>query len=528
MKVNLPVTDTEVRLPDNINILSTTDLKGQVTYVNDSFIDISGFSKEELLGSSHNIVRHPDMPPAAFGQLWERIKSGGSWMGIVKNRCKNGSYYWVNAYVTPVMEEGKIVEFQSVRTRPATEQVKRAEEIYRRINANKPLRRSLAGSVTLIERQLLNAAFCSFASMLILGLLTDLPPQLIALVCAAVALVSAVGGVLSVRRIARLIGWSRQILEDPIATRIYTGRDDEAAQLQFVITSLQTEARAIAGRLFDSSEQLKSNADRVASAVKRSALSLQQQQNETDQVATAMTEMCACIQEVAEHALSSAESSQRSSQLARDGHARVHRARLSTERLADEIATATTILTELENGTNKINSVMDSVNNIAEQTNLLALNAAIEAARAGDLGRGFAVVADEVRTLAMKAQHATVEVQQTLTQLRDQSLAAVLAMRESKGLADQAVAEAQEAAQALLEISGSVDGISDRNTQIASAVEQQSAASEEISRNVSAIRDSSDLFQKESLDTESSASALANLSAELRKLSVNFWQRRLS
>ncbi|GGB94410.1 methyl-accepting chemotaxis protein [Marinobacterium zhoushanense] len=527
MKVNLPVTDKEVRLPDNINILSTTDLKGQVTYVNNAFIDISGFNKEELIGSSHNIVRHPDMPPAAFGQLWERIKSGGSWMGIVKNRCKNGDYYWVNAYVTPVMEEGQIVEYQSVRTTPEPEQVKRAEEIYRHINANKPLRRSLPGSISLIERQLLNAGFCSFAIMLLLGLLTDLAPEMIALVCATIALFSAGGGVLSVRRVARLIGWSRQILEDPIATRVYTGRDDEAAHLQFVITSLQTEARAIAGRLFDSSEQLKANADRVAEAVKRSALSLQQQQSETDQVATAMTEMCACIQEVAEHAQMSAESSQRSNLLARNGHTRVHKAQQSTERLAQEISTAATILNELESSTDKINNVMDSVNTIAEQTNLLALNAAIEAARAGDLGRGFAVVADEVRTLAMKAQHSTEEVQHTLTQLRDQSLAAVSAIRESKELADLAVIEAQEAAQALLEISGSVDGISDRNTQIASAVEQQSAASEEISRNVTAIRDSSDLFQQESLSTESSALALALLSTELRKLSVNFWQRKL-
>ncbi|KEA62618.1 Aerotaxis sensor receptor protein [Marinobacterium lacunae] len=527
MKVNLPVTDKEVQLPDDINILSTTDLKGQITYVNRSFIDISGFDDEELIGTSHNIVRHPDMPPAAFKQLWTRIKSGRSWMGIVKNRCKNGDFYWVNAYVTPVMEEGNIVEYQSVRTAPASDQVARAQELYTRINSNKPVRRSITGSVSLIERQLLIAALSFFSGMALLGALSDLAPHMILVISAALAGITGLAGVLSVRRMAEVIRWSRTIAEDTLATRIYTGRDDEAAHLRFVITGLQTEAKAIAGRLFDSSEQLKTNADRVAQAVKIGAIGLQQQQSETDQVATAMTEMCACIQEVAEHAQSSAAISLHSHRLACDGHSRVQQARVSTERLAEEVARATGIITELEGSTERINQVMETVNTIAEQTNLLALNAAIEAARAGEFGRGFSVVADEVRTLAMRAQSSTEEVQQTLSQLRDHSLAAVSAMKASKTLAEKTVLEAQEAAQVLLDISSSVDGISDRTSQIASAVEQQSAASEEISRNVTTIRDSSDLFQRESLNTESSAQALAQLSEELRKLSINFWQRRL-
>ncbi|WP_236715548.1 PAS domain-containing protein, partial [Pseudomonas sp. BMS12] len=116
MKLNLPVSQREVAVDPRANILSTTDLKGVISYVNPDFIAISGFSEAELLGRSHNLVRHPDMPPAAFEHLWQTLKARRSWMGLVKNRCKNGDHYWVSAFATPVVRDGKVVEYQSVRT----------------------------------------------------------------------------------------------------------------------------------------------------------------------------------------------------------------------------------------------------------------------------------------------------------------------------------------------------------------------------------------------------------------------------
>ena len=107
MKKNFPVTGVEVTYPDHYNILSTTDPKGAVTYINNDFIKVSGFEDSELLGKNHNIVRHPDMPPAAFENLWGTIKESKSWMGVVKNRCKNGDHYWVDAYVMPVTSLGR-------------------------------------------------------------------------------------------------------------------------------------------------------------------------------------------------------------------------------------------------------------------------------------------------------------------------------------------------------------------------------------------------------------------------------------
>ncbi len=130
MKINKHVTDVEHILTDSDSIVSNTNLKGVITYVNDAFIRISGYSREELIGVSHNIVRHPDMPTEAFADLWKSMKAGRPWTGIVKNRCKNGDYYWVLANVTPLYENDQLVGYMSVRSKPTSEQIKTADAAY--------------------------------------------------------------------------------------------------------------------------------------------------------------------------------------------------------------------------------------------------------------------------------------------------------------------------------------------------------------------------------------------------------------
>lgn len=115
MRKNLPVTSIEHSLGENQLIVSKTDTKGKITFINDTFLKISGFSEDEVIGEPHNVVRHPDMPVEAFADLWETLKSGQPWTGAVKNRCKNGDFYWVLATATPIKENGQIVGFMSVR-----------------------------------------------------------------------------------------------------------------------------------------------------------------------------------------------------------------------------------------------------------------------------------------------------------------------------------------------------------------------------------------------------------------------------
>lgn len=137
MKNNLPITDTEIEMKDGGMLVSKTDLKGAITYCNQSFIDISGYSMAELEGKNHNIVRHPDMPSAAFEDLWGKMKSAQPWTGLVKNRCKNGDFYWVKANVVPIFVEGEVKEFMSVRSKPTADEINGASTLYKKINEGK-------------------------------------------------------------------------------------------------------------------------------------------------------------------------------------------------------------------------------------------------------------------------------------------------------------------------------------------------------------------------------------------------------
>ena len=138
MRTNLPVTDTEHLMGDDQLIVSKTDLKGRITEYNQDFLDISGFTEAELLGAPHNIVRHPDMPAAAFEDLWKTIQAGRPWAGLVKNRCKNGDFYWVEANISPLRENGRTIGYVSVRRKPTREQIREAEAVYARLRAGKP------------------------------------------------------------------------------------------------------------------------------------------------------------------------------------------------------------------------------------------------------------------------------------------------------------------------------------------------------------------------------------------------------
>ena len=139
MRNNQPVTQREREFPADTRLVSMTDLQGDITFVNRDFVDISGFTETELIGSHHNLVRHPDMPAAAFADLWQTIKSGKTWRGIVKNRSKNGDHYWVDAYVMPIVQDGQTIGYQSVRSKPSREQIAQAETLYEKMRKDSAL-----------------------------------------------------------------------------------------------------------------------------------------------------------------------------------------------------------------------------------------------------------------------------------------------------------------------------------------------------------------------------------------------------
>ncbi len=220
MKINMPVTDNEVRMRDDQLLVSKTDLKGIITFCNPDFIEISGFSEAELIGKNHNLVRHPDMPAAAFEDLWNTVKAGKPWTGYVKNRCKNGDYYWVTANVTPLRENGRIVEYMSVRTKPTRDQINQAEALYAKMNAGKLPKPSLWQRLNIFPRlsliQKLGAA-TGLMFLVVLSLLTMLTLQaeslgdmtstyVLTALAVALAMISGFATVTGIRRAVSEIG----------------------------------------------------------------------------------------------------------------------------------------------------------------------------------------------------------------------------------------------------------------------------------------------------------------------------------
>lgn len=242
--------------------------------------------------------------------------------------------------------------------------------------------------------------------------------------------------------------------------------------------------QCLVGEVAQSAEQLDIASREVSQVTNETHAGVSQQQAETDQVATAMNQMTATVEEVARNAAAAADAARNADGESSRGKAIVQQTMTSIEQLATDIERASQVISRLENDAEQIGAVVDVIKGVAEQTNLLALNAAIEAARAGEQGRGFAVVADEVRSLASRTQSSTDEIQQMIQRLQSAAKEAVAAMLHGQSQAQASVNKAIEAGAGLDSITDAVGTITDMNQQIASASEEQSAVAEEINRNI--------------------------------------------
>ena len=257
MKINLPVTGRNVDFAPDANILSTTDLTSAITYANKDFIDVSGYSREELLGAPHNLLRHPDMPAAAFAHMWQTLKGGRSWMGMVKNRCKNGDHYWVSAYASPVMRNGVTVEYQSVRTKPDARRVAAAERAYAQLRTGKRPLLPAFGLGLKLSLWVVGTGGLTWA--LGLGLADySLVWQLLALVLGCAVGAAGVSAIL--RPLMQLNRRARAIADNPLSQVIYTGRSDECGRIEFALHMLEAQVGAVVGRIGDASWRLSGHA----------------------------------------------------------------------------------------------------------------------------------------------------------------------------------------------------------------------------------------------------------------------------
>ncbi|MFV1984945.1 MAG: methyl-accepting chemotaxis protein [Thiohalomonadales bacterium] len=524
MKNNQPVTNKEKTFPNDIYIVSTTSVKGIINSINQDFLDISGFTEEELINKNHNIIRHPDMPAAAFGDLWNDLKAGKSWMGVVKNRCKNGDFYWVDAYVTPIFKNGSVCGFQSVRKKPHKDLVERAEKFYDSLTSGFSLISKLK---SFLQINLMWKIFIGY-------ILTFTPIAVFIVVNSSVNLLNIVVATITfivfTFIVSKLIAspWinaaneAKKLFSNDITQTIYTGRSDELGALELVIKAQQSQISTIIHRISNAAYHLDKVATNTESVIQQSDNSLQKQHLEIDQVATAMNEMSATVQEVAQNASNSADATTKADKDVVESKQVVSEAINGINKLADQISQASLTIDQLANDTESIGSVVDVIRSIAEQTNLLALNAAIEAARAGEQGRGFAVVADEVRTLASRTQSSTNEIQSMIESLQLTASQTVELIKHSKEISQQSVEQASIANKSLDAITESVARLSEMSTQIAAAAEQQSAVTEEINRNMVNINSAADESATASKETTAAISKIVNESTNLKNMVKQF------
>ena len=490
MKKNLPITDKEIVLNKDDVITSATDPKGAITFINYDFLKISGFAEHDLLNKNHNIVRHPDMPPAAFGDLWQDIKSGKQWMGIVKNRCKNGDFYWVDAYVTPMYKNGQITGYESTRVKPNEKVRARAEAFYKNIWAGKKDWLAWLKKIGFVSRLSLTATIVPVAAAF--GLAS------VGIFDMATAGLVGVMGIVS----GLLVSWqgrplmkaareAKAIVNNPIMQYVYTGRTDEIGQLQLANKMLQARVRTVLKRIEQESHQLMEETISLAKSMDSSSAELSGQQGQTDQVAAAINEMTASVAEVANHARNASETTKEAAEQTRRSAMTVTEALGIIDGLSSDVDQAEASIQNLAQDSKTIGEVLAVIKGIAEQTNLLALNAAIEAARAGEQGRGFAVVADEVRTLASRTQDSTQEIHDIIEKLQTGVNHAVNEMGHVRKRANESVDQVELSAEALAEISGAVQTINDMNSQIDAAANEQRLVIDEINANIQGISHSS-------------------------------------
>ena len=302
-----------------------------------------------------------------------------------------------------------------------------------------------------------------------------------------------------------------------LTQRIDITRMDEIGKLAELVNQFLSQMQSMLKGVVEHSHDLNNHAEKANQLATQSSIRVENQQNDINQIATAIHEMSATAAEVASHAELTASASQASATACNDGQEVIQQNRDAITRLATQVEDAANVIRELENNAQSINQILSTIQGIAEQTNLLALNAAIEAARAGEQGRGFAVVADEVRVLSQRTHGSTEEIRVMIDTLQKNTEHAVDSMTTSTQLAENSVGFAEQAHDSLSKITQAISEINDMALQIASAAEEQRAVSEDISRNTQGIKDASDDLAQQAESSRNSSNEMSSAAESMRR-----------
>lgn len=491
MRVNLPVIAREYPFPKGQTLVSTTDLKGRILYCNPMFIEVSGYDKQELLGQPHNMIRHPDMPEEAFRDMWETIASGNPWSAPVKNRRKDGSFYWVMANVTPLMQGDQPSGYMSVRTEATRDQIQAADQLYRQMQAEKQagtlvhmLREGQIVKNTLWGRMAravqlgplgkimlctLLLVFASWGAALLGGHTMTLAAGAAWLGVVLLALGMAVYlHQATVAPLSQMLRWANRMAAGDLTQKIAASRNDTVGQLQKALAQLNVNLLSIVRDARQESEHMQLSTREIAQGNQDLSERTEAQASNLEQTAASMEEITGTVKQTAESARQATVLATQATQVA--------------ERSSEAVDGVASTMKQIQTASGRISEITQLIDSIAFQTNILALNAAVEAARAGEQGRGFAVVASEVRSLS----HRTLSAAKEIRQLIDDSATKVSEGHAKTDAAQKTMTESLELVRRVNSLIGEIhsasneqlSGISQVNAAVAQldTITQQNAA----------------------------------------------------
>jgi aerotaxis receptor len=512
MRTNLPVTQQEFVIPDGVTLVSTTDLTSRITYCNPNFVSVSGYSREELIGQPHNLVRHPDMPAEAFRDMWATLQSGSPWSALVKNRRKNGDYYWVMANATPMLENGRVTGYMSVRTKPTREQVEAAESLYARMRAEAESgQRTLAlrrghlvrtgwrGKLRDWTRPTLGRKLALLTLALAFGVefmesATEGMPEWVNLAAIAVTAVVSLVAAAFIKRmlvapVEQVLAFANRMAAGDLSARLESNRTDEIGELIRALNQLNVNLMAVVTDVRHEVEGVQVASGEIAGGNQDLSSRTEAQASSLEETAASMEELTSTVENSANSAREAASLAGRASDVARQGN--------------EAMGAVVQTMGDISRSSSRIGEIIQVIEGISFQTNILALNAAVEAARAGEQGRGFAVVAGEVRSLAQRTSEAAKEIKQLI----DDSTSQVRRGSELVNNAGSTMGHVVEAVQQVNTLIGEITSAAQEQTmglaqinqaigQLDSVTQQNSAMVEELAAAASSLKGQATVMQE--------------------------------